>query len=291
LNSPSAHEDSFLQVIEGSIYDWPRYYDFIYGSDWKAETRFLNDCLRLYARKPNRPWRLFEPACGTGRLLFRLAAEGHAVSGIDMNPHAVEYCNRRLGRAGYPRSAITGDMCDFALAQPCDAAFNTINSFRHLESDALAEKHLRCMATVIRPGGFYALGFHLTPTEGEPEEEEYWSHRRGHLQINAGMWLLNRDLSRRLERYALEFDVYTPTRQFRIRDAFNFRTYTASQFKRLLRRIPAFEIAAVYDFAYDVEKPIDVNRETQDAVFILKRVKGQAAGQAGSLRAARPPSG
>ncbi len=272
LNSSDSVDDSFLQVVEGSIYDWPRFYDFIYGADWQAETRFLNNCLRRFARKRSRRWRLFEPACGTGRLLHRLAEQGHDVAGVDVNEHAVGFCNRRLEKAGFPGSVVQGDMCNFTLQRPCDAAFNTINSFRHLDSDNQATKHLRCMAAAIRSGGFYALGFHITPTHDDPDEEEYWTHRRGHLQINAGMWLLNRDIKHRMERFALVFDVYMPTKQFRIRDEFSFRTYTAKQFDKLLRKVPEFEVAAVYDFAYDIDRPIVVDGDTQDAVFILKRL-------------------
>lgn len=272
MNASESDYGGFLQVIDGSIYDWPRYYDFIYGADWKAETEFLNDCLLRFAKKRSRRWRMFEPACGTGRLLYRLAKQGHDVGGIDLNEHAVGFCNRRLEKAGFPRSVMHGDMCDFHLKKPCDAAFNTINSFRHLKSDALAIKHLKCMAAAIRPGGFYTLGFHITPTHDEPDEQEYWTHRRGHLQINASMWLLHRDVKKRVERFALVFDVFTPTRQFRIRDEFNFRTYTAKQFSKLLLKIPEFEVAAVYDFAYEIDRPITVDGDTEDAVFILKRV-------------------
>ena len=272
LNDSVSNDDGFLQVVDGSIYDWPRYYDFIYGADWKAETDFLNDCLHRFAKKRSGRWRLFEPACGTGRLLYRLAKQGHDVGGIDLNEHAVGFCNRRLEKAGFPGSVVQGDMCDFKLKKPCDAAFNTINSFRHLKSDAQAIAHLNCMADAIRPDGFYALGFHVTPVKGEADEEEHWTQRRGYLQINTSMWLLQRGLKKRVERFALVFDVYTPTSQFRIRDEFNFRTYTARQFVNLLRKVSRFEVAAVFDFAYKIDRPIKLDGSTQDAVFILKRI-------------------
>ncbi len=263
-----------LETIQGSIYDWPRYYEFVFGSDWAAEVHFLNRCFENYLSGPDvrqSAARLFEPACGTGRLLFRLARQGYQVSGLDINQAAVDYCNRRLARNGFGETAFWGDMCDFRLPKPCDAAFNTINSFRHLDTDARAIDHLKCMASAIRPGGIYVLGLHLTPTAVEPDDCESWSHRRGHLQINTSMWLLERDLNKRLERHAMVFDVYTPSRQFRIRDELGFRTYTVGQFLKLLGTVPEFRTADVFDFAYDVQSPLELDDTTQDAVFILQR--------------------
>ena len=48
------------EIIEGSIYDFPKYYDLLFGSDWKAEFDFVQECFRDYGRKSTK--RLFEPA-------------------------------------------------------------------------------------------------------------------------------------------------------------------------------------------------------------------------------------
>ena len=33
-----------LETINGNLYDFPKYYDLVYGSDWKAEVDFLEAC-------------------------------------------------------------------------------------------------------------------------------------------------------------------------------------------------------------------------------------------------------
>lgn len=258
-----------MQVIPGNIYDYPRYYDLVFGSDWKAEFQFLIDCFEKHAKGKVR--RLFEPACGTGRLVYRLADAGYEVSGLDLNPQAVAYCNERLARHGLPESAVVGDMRDFRLPRKADAAFNTINSFRHLQSDEDARRHLECTAGALRKGGFYVVGIHLTPTRGEPTEEESWSARRGHLVVNTHMWLLERRSRKRLEIYGMTFDVHTPKRSFRLADKISFRTYTARQFERLIAAVPEFEIAETYDFAYDIQNPIEIRPESEDILFVLKK--------------------
>ena len=82
------------ETIVGDIYDYPKYYDVLFGSDWKAEFDFLEDCFERHTPRVVR--RLFEPACGTGRLLMRLAEAGYEVSGNDLNAKA----NYRFGATG-----------------------------------------------------------------------------------------------------------------------------------------------------------------------------------------------
>ncbi len=258
-----------LPTIAGDIYDYPAYYDLVYGSDWWAEFHFLLDCFEKHGQRKIQ--RVFEPACGTGRLLYRLAKEGYKVSGLDRNPRMVAYCNRRLERHGFPPSCIEGDMSDFRLSRPVDAAFNMINSFRHLATGREAQGHLDCLGQCVSRGGLYVLGLHLTPTTVEPSERESWSARRGHLAVVTDLWVKDRDLHKRQERCGMTYDIYTPTQAFRLEGEVSFRTYTAAQLKRLVAASPAWEIAAVYDFGYDVEAPIEVTPATEDAVFVLRR--------------------
>ena len=257
-------------MSDKNLYDYPRYYDLVFGSDWKAEYDFLLACFDgLAGRKVQR---VFEPACGTGRLLYRLAKAGYDVSGLDLNTRAVDYCNRRLERHGFPPTAVVGDMSRFRLKRKVDAAFNMINSFRHLTTAATSLGHLRCMASALAKGGLYALGLHLLPTVGRPMDEESWSARRGHLCVNTHMWTISRDRQLREERLRMNYDVYTPTRSFRISDDVLFRTYTLRQFRALVASVPQLEIAAVYDFAYQFDQPITPRATTEDAVFVLRKL-------------------
>lgn len=258
-----------LETIAGNLYDYPKYYDLVYGSDWKAEFDFLEDCFERHAEGEVR--RLFEPACGTGRLLIKFAEAGYAVSGLDLNAKAVDYCNGRLQRHGFAATAVVGDMADFRLNSPVDAAFNTINSFRHLGDECLADGHLRSMANALRPGGLYVLGLHLTPTEVEPIEEESWPARRGNLSVLSRMWTEQRDLRQRRERVGMSFDVYTPTRQFRIVDQIEFRTYTADEMLSLVAKHPQFELTSVYDFGYDITCPLEIGPAAEDVVLVLRK--------------------
>ncbi len=274
-SDPETNNPAPENAITGDLYDYPAYYDLVYGSDWKAEFDFLQACFQKHGpltnRGPARAQHIFEPACGTGRLLFRLGKAGFRVSGLDLNPKMVDYCNRRLHRHDLPQTCVLGDMTDFQLAKPVDAAFNMINSFRHLTSETLAAAHLDCVARALRQGGLYVLGLHLTPGVGEPVEYESWSARRGHLAVVSTLQTTSRDLSHREERFGMSFDVYTPTRHFRLENEVVFRTYTVVQFTQLIERTRDLEIVETYDFAYDIDTPILLDDSTEDAVFVLRK--------------------
>lgn len=257
------------EFVEGHLYDFPKYYDLVFGSDWKAEFDFLEDCFEKHTPRVVR--RVFEPACGTGRLLIKLAQAGYTVAGNDLNPHAVEFCNARFVRNGLPAPAVVGDMADFRVPRTFDAAFNMINSFRHLPTEQAAESHLRCVAEALGKGGLYLLGLHLTPTRGERVEDEAWSASRGSLTVNSYMWSKSLDLKARNELVGMTFDVYTPTQHRRIEDEMNYRTYTATQMRRLLQRVPQLTVVETYDFTYDIDEPIRMTPETEDVVFVLQK--------------------
>ncbi len=270
-----------LETIEANFYDFPKYYDLVYGSDWKAEYQFLRGCFEKHVE--GRVRRVFEPACGTGRLLVKLATAGYEVAGNDLNAKAVDYCNVRLERHRFAPSAVVGDMADFQWDQPVDAAFNTINSFRHLATEAAAHSHLQCVANTLRPGGIYVLGLHLTPSEGEPSEDESWAARRGNLSVLSRIWVIEQNQRKRQETVGMSYDVYTPTRQFRIVDQSCFRTYTARQMQSLLKSIPEIEVTAVYDFSYDLDQPIIIDALSEDVVFILQKQPSCPSQMGGSL--------
>ncbi|MDP1560956.1 MAG: class I SAM-dependent methyltransferase [Pirellulaceae bacterium] len=257
--------------LPGHIYDYPKYYDLIFGSDCQAELDFLQDCFACFADRKIK--KLFEPACGTGRLMVRFAKLGYQISGNDLNEKAIDFCNRRLEKYGFPVSAFVGDMCNFKLKKPVDAAFNTINSFRHLEKPELAEAHMRVMADAVAPGGLYVLGLHLTPLTEAKVVEETWTASRGNLKIRSQMWLVDRMPAQRLEAYGMKYEVTKPNGREILEDQFNFLTYNVKQVLGLIASEPRWEIASVFDFAYDIQTPMALDDQTEDVVFVLRRIE------------------
>lgn len=258
-----------LPVLDESIYDHPKYYDLVFGADCAAEIKFILGCGKSHMS--GKVKRLFEPACGTGRLIQSFAKKGFEVSGLDLNPHAVDFCNARFRRHGLPESAFVADMSDFAVKRKSDIAFNTINSFRHLDSEKAARSHLVCMGNAVRKGGLYLLGVHLTPTDVAPSETESWSATRGHLSINTHMWTVGRDVKNRVERFGIYFDVHRPSESFRIVDELVLRSYTPKQMNTLIAASGCWDVIETYDFAYQLDDPIEVDTTTEDVVYVMRR--------------------
>ncbi len=254
--------------VEASIYDYPQYYDLIFAADWEPEFNFLEACFEKHIG--TKVTRLFEPACGTGRLIYRFADAGYEISGNDLNAKAIEFCNERLAEHNLPQRAAVGDMTKFTLDQPVQAAFNTINSFRHLKTEQQAVKHLNCMADAIAQGGIYVLGFHLSPTGIAACDEEYWSAEEDGVKVDSGMWVQERDKRRRIETLGVSFDVQTHNSNLRINDELVFRTYSWPQFERLIKKVPRLELIDTFNFDYDIDNPVEIDQESEDAVFILQ---------------------
>lgn len=253
----------------GKLYDYPAYYDLIFGADWREEYDFLRAAFDRFAAREVR--HIFEPACGTARLLIRLAKAGYQVSGLDLNEAAVNYSLARFERAKLPAQVFVADMADFQLHKPADAAFNLINSFRHLPDETSAEKHLQCMARALAPGGIYLLGLHLTPAGDPVCTKESWAAKRGPISAKSSMWTIDIDRRRRREQVGMKVSVTAGKKRLRFTDEFTFRTYSAAQMKSLLRRVPELELIATHDFSYDLDDPIAVTDRTEDVIYVLRR--------------------
>ena len=164
-------------TVQKSIYDYPQYYDLVFGVGSGLERDFLMSCFDRHAERRVR--RVFEPACGSGRLLIKLAQRGLRVSGWDMSRVSVDYCNRRFRKHGLPPPAVLGDIVNVSLPSKVDAAFNLMSSFQLLPTEHAAENHLRSMAANIAKGGLYILGLHLLPSRGSTIKRERYTATRG----------------------------------------------------------------------------------------------------------------
>ncbi|GHT44521.1 N,N-dimethyltransferase [Planctomycetales bacterium] len=257
-----------------SVYDYPHLYDILFSDICNSEIQFLAAVFKRYAAKKVRT--LIEPACGSGRLLWRLARRGFTVSGLDLNPKAVAYCNRKLRKHQLPESAVVGDMTAFSLAdfkrkKPFDAAFNLVSSFLHLTTENKARRHLRCVADVLAPNGLYILGLHLKPAGQADCDKESWSVRHGTMSIQSHLASLSWNKQKRLETIEFQINAKSPKKSYNIVDTFSMRTYSAAQFYALLKKAGCFQILATYSFDYNIEQPIQVNNKTEDVLFILKK--------------------
>jgi len=260
--------------ISGSIYDHPNLYDVLFSDLNRSEIKFLVAISERFFGK-NENISFFEPACGSGRLLYHLAKLGKDATGLDLNPLAVAFCNRRLRRHGFRESAIVGNMVSFSLAdlgrrKKFDIAFNFVSSFLHLTSEKEARQHLHAIADVLKPKGIYLLGIHLKPEGKRLCSQERWNMRRGSLSVKSCLKSLSVDMNKRIEMIEFRVDAETPKKRYRVVDRFPFYLYSAAQFSDLLSSVNRFDILETYSFDYDISRPIKITADTEDVVFVLR---------------------
>jgi len=257
------------RVLVANWFDYPQYYDIAFQAYTRREADFIVAACRKYC--PFGARRLLEPACGSGRLITELAARGYQVTGFDISQPALSYLRRHLARRRLHAETFEAEMSDFRLGRPVDAAYCTISTFRHLLTEQAARSHLECIAGSLRPGGIYVLGLHLLPLGVDKDAAECWTERRYETVVTVTLRVLRIDLRRRIENVRVCLLVRRGSKELRLRHEFQWRMYTARQFRQLLDSVPSLELCDVYDFRYDIEQPFALTDETTYSVSILRR--------------------
>jgi SAM-dependent methyltransferase len=257
------------RILVVNSYDYPQYYDIAFQAYTRREADFIEAACRKYCAFDAR--RLLEPACGSGRLVTELAARGYQVTGFDLSQPALSYLRRRLARRRLHAETFEADMSDFCLSRPVDAAYSTVNTFRHLLTEHAARGHLECIAESLRPGGIYVLGLHLYPPDGDVEDVWCWTEQRGETKVTVTLHVLNTNVRPRIVDVRVCLLVRRASTELHLRHEFPLRTYTARQFRRLLRSVGSLELCDIYDFRYDIEQPFPLNAEMAYSMFVLRR--------------------
>ena len=258
-----------IKPITGDWYDHPEYYDLSMRDDTPLEAAFIEAACQKYCDFPVH--RLVELACGSGRLVVELAARGYRVTGLDLNEKALDFLRKRLQKRRLQAEVLRADITDFTLPQPVETAFCLVNSFRHLLTEAAAKRHFEAVAKTLRPGGIYILGLHLVPPDADENAIERWQSRQGKTRISTDLRVTATDRRRRIESLQVSLRVRRGEKLWRFRGKFDFRLYTAAQFRKLLASVPAFKLCDVYDFWYEIDEPLKLDNRISDTVFILKK--------------------
>lgn len=253
----------------GDWYDEPALYDMVFDSETEREAAFLEAMHRRHGVATGRT--CLEPACGTGRLVAAMAARGYRVHGFDQNPTTLRYARNRLRRRRLGANLTRQALDRFRLATRVDLAHCLVSTFKYLRDETAARGHLQAVADVLRPGGVYVLGLHLSEYASEQCSRERWVVRRGSVRVvcNIQTWPPNR--RRRRERVRSRLTVEGPHGCRRLETRWWFRTYDARQIRRLIGAVPSLEHVATYDFDYDADRPGSLDGGRLDVVLILRR--------------------
>lgn len=113
---------------------------------------------------------VLDVGAGTGRVALDLAALGHEVVAVDLEPSLVEACAQRARARSLPVTAIVGDARRLTLASRHPLAIFPMQVAQLLGSDAARADMLAALLAVLEPGGLVAVAL-ADPFEGIPANE------------------------------------------------------------------------------------------------------------------------
>lgn len=251
-------------------YDHPGYYDAAFSeSETGEEVRFYLAAFREFAKRPI--VRVLEAACGSGRLLARLAKNGFVVTGFDLNSHMVAYAQRRLRRMGFDYRIDAANMTSFSSENIQDAILCSVSSFRHLLTEEDAASFFRQVAKSLAPGGLFILSLHLLPLDADEEDSERWRVVRGKKQYSWTLQVLECHRRKRLEKIRVSVRETHKGKTKRMASEFLLRLYSPAQFKRFLSNQSDFELVGTFDYLWDINAPIPITRASSDVVVVLRK--------------------
>jgi len=254
-------------------YDSPLYYDMVYADYTPKETRFIEGIMKRHGPALDGPMRVFEPACGSGRLLESLAARGHVVHGFDLNKHQVAFAKARLKAKGLKGRVWRDRLQDFTVPKGAryDLAHCFVSTFKYVDTEAGALGALRRTAAALRPGGLLLLGLHLTDYRNSPPDHERWIGRKPGIRVVSDTWSAPADRKSRTEAMRTRMRI-TEKGKTRIEETlWDFRTYSPSELKSLLAKVPSLRLVACHDFHYDLGSTRKIDLAYSDVLLVLRK--------------------
>jgi hypothetical protein len=149
-----------------------------------------------------------------------------------------------------------------------DGAFCTVDTFRHLLTEEEAISHLQNIARHLKKNSIYVLGLHLLPRQGIKNKVHRWQGSRGKLTVSSYITVL--DVNRKQREETLNYTLQVGKQKYQ--SVYKLRTYTPGQFRKLLDQAGCFEIVNIYDLDYKLNKPVKLNADTEEAVFLLRNI-------------------
>ncbi len=161
------------------VYDqMAEFYDLIYSDSLDLEF-YLQEAKN--ARGP-----VLEVACGTGRILLRLAKEGIDVTGLDISQGMLAILEKKAKEAGIRAKTHVADMASFRLQRQFSLIIVPYRSFLHLRSDEQRKKALGTFYEHLMPGGRLILHTYNPSEQEKALQGGYHNYEREEVTDPAG---------------------------------------------------------------------------------------------------------
>ncbi len=246
-------------------------YDIVFNRDVSREVDFVAEAYRHFTGADMRS--LLEVACGPGYHARHFARHGGRAVGLDLQPEMIAFAEEKAAAEGVHAAWSAGDMRDFRLATPVDAAMCPFDGIDALLTNADLIHHFRCIADNLTPGGLYVLeithprdcGFH-----------DYGSFRyhgaRDGVSVEI-VWATNHptaDIVRGVARVELEIHVDDHGQHTVIRDVAEERFLLPQEIELLAQLAGTLRVAGWYG-DYDLGQPLDSSPASRRMIAVLQK--------------------
>ena len=222
---------------------------------------------------------VLELGCGTGRVLIPTARAGIDITGIDLSPHMLDVCRRRLAQepAEVQRHVQIGqaDMCDFDLGRTFQLITIPFRPFQHLIEVEDQMACLRCIHRHLPLDGRFILDL-FNPflpiiarevTGEEQSDEPEFTMPDGRRVIRCYR-TVGRDTFKQYQDVELIYYITHPDgREERLVHAFPIRYLFRYEVEHLLARC-GFAVEALYA---DYDKSPLGSRNPGELIFVAKK--------------------
>jgi SAM-dependent methyltransferase len=251
-------------------YAAPLYYHIAFELNRKTETEFLAGCFRRYARIPVRT--VLDVACGTGHHSLRLARRGYRITALDLSAPSIAFLAGEARRLGLGVTTVVGDMTDFRLPRPVDAAICMQDSQGHLLTNEALVAHLRAVRRNLRRGGIFVFDRLIPNGWSAPHARWSWERRRRGITVRTTFQTLqDYDPVRQVCYELMRFDITEGGRSRVVTQRHATRIVFPQELRTVVALAGGFELVAWFS-NFSFRRPLERSAAALIMIPVLRAV-------------------